>query len=74
LTGVLRVRARGRCLERVVVHPAYIKRIPIQHPVPALGGMGKRVRDRVIQQGKKFDTTWTVEGEDLVLDGPSCSG
>jgi poly-gamma-glutamate synthesis protein (capsule biosynthesis protein) len=76
LTGVLRVRARadGRCLEKVVFHPAYIKRMPIQHPVPAQGGMGKQVRARVIQQGKKFDTTWTVEGEDLVLERPSCAG
>jgi poly-gamma-glutamate capsule biosynthesis protein CapA/YwtB (metallophosphatase superfamily) len=76
LTGVLRVRARaqGNCLEKVVFHPAYIKRIPIQHPVPAEGGMGKRVRERVIQQGKKFDTTWTLDGEDLVLDRPTCAG
>jgi poly-gamma-glutamate synthesis protein (capsule biosynthesis protein) len=78
LTGVLRVRARAEaeaaCMERVVFHPAYIKRMPIQHPVPAEGGMGKRVRARVIEQGKKFDTTWTVEGEDLVLERPSCAG
>ncbi len=76
LTGVLRVRARaqGKCLEKVVFHPAYIKRTPIQHPVPAEGGMGKRVRERVMQQGKKFDTTWTLDGEDLVLDRPTCAG
>jgi hypothetical protein len=60
-------------MERVVFHPAYIKRVPIQHPVPAEGGMGKRVRARVIEQGKKFDTTWTLDGEDLVLDRPSCA-
>jgi poly-gamma-glutamate capsule biosynthesis protein CapA/YwtB (metallophosphatase superfamily) len=76
LTGVLRVRARadGGCMEKVVFHPAYIKRVPIQHPVPAEGGMGKKVRARVMQQAKKFDTTWTLEGEDLVLERPSCAG
>jgi len=76
LTGVLRVRARdqGHCIERVVFHPAYIKRIPIQHPVPAEGGMGKRVRERVISQGRKFDTTWTLDGEDLVLERAPCEG
>ncbi len=74
LTGVLHVRVRdeGRCLERTAFHPAYIKRMPVQHPAPATGGMGRRVRDRVIGQAKKFDTVWTVEGEDLVL--PSACG
>jgi poly-gamma-glutamate synthesis protein (capsule biosynthesis protein) len=74
LTGVLHVRVRdeGRCIERAAFHPAYIKRTPVQHPVPATGGMGKRVRARVTEQSKAFDTTWTLEGEDLVLDSPAC--
>jgi Bacterial capsule synthesis protein PGA_cap len=74
LTGVLHVRMRdeGRCIERAAFHPAYIKRTPVQHPVPATGGMGKRVRERVTSQGKAFDTTWTQDGEDLVLVSPSC--
>ncbi len=74
LTGVLRVRARaeGRCLERVVFHPAYIKRLPVQHPVPATGGLGKRVRQRVIDQASRFDTSFSVEGEELVLTAPGC--
>lgn len=74
LTGVLRVRARadGRCLERVVFHPAYIKRTPVKHPTPATGGLGKRVRQRVIDQAARFDTRFAVEGEDLVLEAPGC--
>lgn len=74
LTGVLRVRARkaGQCLERVVFHPAYIKRMPVPHPVPATGALGRQVRDRAIGQAKKFDGSWTIDGEDLVLDGSGC--
>ncbi len=74
LTGVLRVRARraGACLERVVFHPAYIKRMPVPHPVPATGSMGRQVRDRALAQAKKFDTSWVVEGEDLVLERSGC--
>jgi len=74
LTGVLRVRARrdGACLERVVFHPAYIKRQPVPHPVPATGALGRQVRDRAIGQAKKLSTTWTIDGEDLVLDKAGC--
>jgi hypothetical protein len=74
LTGVLRTRFRADqgCLERVVFHPAYIKRMPVQHPVPATGFMGRKVRGRVVALGKKFDTTWQEEDEDLVLASPPC--
>jgi len=74
LTGVLRVKARrdGRCLERVVLHPAYIKRMPVQHPVPATGGLGRQVRDRAMALSERLDTAWVVEGEDLVLVDPGC--
>lgn len=74
LTGVLRVKARrdGACLERVVFHPAYIKRQPVPHPVPATGALGRQVRDRAIGQAKKLSTTWIVDGDDLVLDDPTC--
>lgn len=74
LTGVLRVRARrvGDCFEKVVFHPAYIKRSPVPHPVPATGSLGRQVRDRVIGQAKKLSTTWEVDGEDLVLQGVGC--
>jgi len=74
LTGVLRVKARrdGDCLEKVVFHPAYIKRSPVPHPVPATGALGRQVRDRVIGQAKKLSTTWIGEGDDLVLQGPGC--
>lgn len=74
LTGVLHVRVRdeGRCIEGATFHPAYIKRTPVQHPVPATGGMGRRVRDRVVTQAKAFDTKFTVDGEKLLLDGGAC--
>ena len=73
-TGVLRTRFRAddRCLDHVVFHPAYIKRMPVQHPVPATGFMGRKVRDRMMTLGKKFETTWQQEGEDLVLVRPPC--
>jgi poly-gamma-glutamate synthesis protein (capsule biosynthesis protein) len=75
LTGVLRVRFRGRgCIERTVFHPAYIARTPVKHPVPATEGMGKRVRGRVVAQSQAFTTRWNQEGEDLVLDSPPCTG
>ncbi|MFO0631582.1 MAG: CapA family protein [Nannocystaceae bacterium] len=77
LTGVLRIKAAGTgpraCLQQVVFHPAYIKRSRGgPHPVPATGGMGKRVRERVITQGKKLGASWTLQGEDLQLDGLGC--
>jgi hypothetical protein len=74
LTGVLRVTARkaGACLEKVVFHPAYIKRQPVPHPVPASGALGRQVRDRAIGQAKKLSTTWTIDGEDLVLENAGC--
>lgn len=75
LTGVLRVKmqAAQRCIERVVFHPAYIKRNPIQHPVPATGFMHRKVTDRVTALGKPLGTEWDVEGEDLVLRGSPCA-
>jgi hypothetical protein len=75
LTGVLRTRFRGadaRCLEHAVFHPAYIKRFPVQHPVPATGFMGRKVRARVVKLGDKFGTRWDEDGEDLVLAPPPC--
>jgi IMP dehydrogenase/GMP reductase len=75
LTGVLRVRmqAAERCIERVVFHPAYIKRNPIQHPVPATGFMHRKVTERVTALGKPLGTAWDAEGDDLVLRGPPCA-
>ncbi len=79
LTGVLRVRVRDSgCRESVTFHPAYVKRMPVQHPVPAGGYMGKKVRERVRLVGKRFGAVWTdVEHDeriDLKLDDPSgCS-
>ncbi|MGB1277229.1 MAG: CapA family protein, partial [Nannocystaceae bacterium] len=76
LTGVLRVRLapteEAGCVEKVVFHPAYIKRTPTKHPVPATGGMGTRVRRRMLDVSAKFDVELREEGEDLVLEGLSC--
>ncbi len=73
-TGVLRVRVRRtpRCLERVVFHPAYVKRTPVQHPTPALGFMGRKVKTRVRTLSEPLGTSWSEEGDDLVLDGLGC--
>ena len=65
-TGVLRVRLRDSgCREEVRFHPAYVKRMPVQHPVPAEGYMGRKVRDRMRMVSKRFDTTW----EDVEVEG-----
>jgi len=75
-TGVLRVRFAGErpCLERVVFHPAYITRTPFRHPVPATGGMGKKVRARATTQARALDTELVpVAGtEDLEVAGLGC--
>jgi hypothetical protein len=78
LTGVLRLRYRAdegvpsACLEGTVFHPAYVKRMPVQHPVPATGFMGRKVKDRMRTLGKAFGTAWEDDGEDLVLPPASC--
>jgi len=76
LTGVLRVRLapalEASCVDKVVFHPAYIKRTPTKHPVPATGGMGTRVRRRMLDVSTNFEVELREEGEDLVLGGLSC--
>lgn len=70
LTGVLRARfTPGPCLEALTFHPAYIKRTPSKHPVPATGAMGKVVRARMLALSKEFSTPLETSGEDLVLRG-----
>ena len=75
-TGVLRLRyePKKRCLERAVLHPAYVQRSPTYHPRPANNSMRKRVRERVIRlsREKPFRTEWKPEGKDLVLASPPC--
>ncbi len=68
LTGVLRVTVRAEgCREEVRFHPAYVKRMPVQHPVPATGYMGRKVRERMRFVSRRFDTTWDdVEAGDSV--------
>lgn len=78
LTGVLRLAVEGNattakpCLAGVTFHPAYIKRRPVQHPVPATGYMGKRVKARLRAVTKRFAQVWQDEGDDMVLADVSC--
>lgn len=73
LTGVLRVRfTDAGCYDKAVFHPAYIKRRPVQHPVPATGFMGDKVTSRVIALGKRRGTTWVADGDDLTMTPTGC--
>lgn len=78
LTGVLRTGWRagegGACLDEVVFHPAYMKRVPYPHPAPATGGMGKQVRQRVTTQAERLGSSFeAIEGsEDLRMVGVGC--
>ncbi|MDC0722263.1 CapA family protein [Nannocystis bainbridge] len=75
LTGVLRARFSGNsCLETLTFHPAYIKRTPSKHPVPATKGMGKTVRARMSTLSEAQGTKLEASGEDLVLRGDCASG
>ena len=74
-TGVLRVRYDGRgCMEAAVLHPVFVKSVPIKHPVPATGFMAQQVRERVRGLSRGFGTRFRDEGEDLVLEGLGCPG
>ena len=74
LTGVLRIRfkASRECMEEVRFHPAYVTRLPVQHPVPARGYMGRKVRDRVKFVGRKFGAKWDMDETDMLLQIPAC--
>ena len=74
LTGVLRARFDPqRCLEALTFHPAYIKRTPSKHPVPATGRQGSLVRARMTALGAGLDTRFERDGEDLVLTDFPCT-
>ena len=74
LTGVLRARfTPERCLETLTFHPAYIKRTPSKHPVPATGGMGKQVRARMTELSASLATSFELRGEDLTLGSFPCA-
>ncbi len=77
LTGVLRLRFQRarRCLERAVLHPAYVAKQPTHHPRLATNGMRAQVHKRVIDLSrvKPFQTRWRSEGRDVVLSDPPCS-
>ncbi len=78
LTGVLRVTMREGCREEVRFHPAYVKRLPVQHPVPASGFMGRKVRERLRFVSRRFGSVWNdVEvGEHVEMtlqDARACS-
>jgi len=74
LTGVLHVEVdpEGR-LCGVVFRPAYLKRHPVQRPVPASGGMARRVKDRVRGVSRAFGTAWEDAGDDLRLPMGGCT-
>ncbi|MEZ4452905.1 MAG: CapA family protein [Nannocystaceae bacterium] len=74
LTGVLRLRlhAGDGCLAGARFHPAYIKRSPSPHPVPAVKGMGKTVRGRMMTLSKELGAELGVDGEDLTLGEFGC--
>nr|WP_263429829.1 CapA family protein [Nannocystis pusilla] len=75
LTGVLRARFTATsCLEALTFHPAYIKRTPSKHPVPATGGLGKIVRTRMRTLSEALETTLEASGEDLVLRRSCAAG
>lgn len=72
-TGVLRVRYDGRgCMEAAVLHPVFVKSVPIKHPVPATGFMAQQVRERVRGLSRRWGTGFRDEGEDLVVEGLGC--
>lgn len=72
-TGVLRVRYDERgCMERVVLHPVFVKSVPIKHPAPATGYMGQQVKERVRTLGQPLGSSFRDEGDDLVLEGAGC--
>jgi poly-gamma-glutamate capsule biosynthesis protein CapA/YwtB (metallophosphatase superfamily) len=73
-TGVLRVRYDGRgCMEAAVLHPVFVKSVPIKHPVPATGFMAQQIRERVRLLSQRWSTRFRDEGEDLVVEGLGCS-
>jgi poly-gamma-glutamate synthesis protein (capsule biosynthesis protein) len=83
LTGVLRARWVGGaeadakpCLDEVVFHTAFMKRLPYPHPAPANGYMGRQVRDRVTSQAKDLGGEFEeIEGgDDLRLAGLGSCG
>ncbi len=75
MTGILRLRLdpAERCVERLVFHPAVIRRYPNPHPELAIKGMAKRVRRRMTELSAALGkTTFTLEDEDMVLSGFDC--
>lgn len=73
-SAILRVRFRGDgCLDEVVVHPVSIERVPVEHPVPATGARGERVRRRIRTLSEPWGVRWTDDGDSLALDAPRCA-
>lgn len=74
LTGVLEVVAKRDSCERAIrFHPAYIKRMPHQHPYPARGYMGRLVRARVDLVNRRFKSKWRDDEGTLVLENETCA-
>jgi poly-gamma-glutamate synthesis protein (capsule biosynthesis protein) len=75
LTGVLRVKVGSDgCLERVVLHPAFIDRKPVKHPAPATGYFSRKVSARIRAVSKPLGARWDDDGADLALRIPGCKG
>lgn len=73
LTGVLHVELDAeRCLQDARFRPAYIKRYPVQRPVPAKGGMARRIHARIKETSAGFATSWEEDGDDLRIQVPAC--
>jgi poly-gamma-glutamate synthesis protein (capsule biosynthesis protein) len=75
-TGVLRIGfdRDGACIDKVVFHPAILKRSPVHHPIPAVDKEYDEVANRLIKLSKKkpHNTEWLTEDDHLVTQG-SCA-
>lgn len=71
-TGVLRLgfaaKAKQRCLDRLVFHPAAMYPSPVHHPKPATGKLFDEIEARIVKLSKQgpAPTAWKRDGEQLV--------
>jgi poly-gamma-glutamate synthesis protein (capsule biosynthesis protein) len=66
-TGILRLglRADGKCLDKVELHPLVMVSEPIYRPVPAKGAQLKKVAARLQSLSKLLRTKWKLAGGTL---------
>jgi hypothetical protein len=71
-TGVVRLgfSRAGKCIDKVVFHPAIVKRQPVHHPIPATDKDFTEVSKRLIKlsKAKPLETEWTVDGDHLTAE------